>query len=145
MSYSEQDNRLFVYGTLRNDPSHGMNAVLAQRSTYVGNGWAPGKLYDLGAYPGLVPSDQAEEFVVGEIYSLHPNHVAEAWRLLDEYEGCGEADPEPHEYRRRLIPIRLADGQEVHAWTYILRELPKSAIEVPGGDYLTWRRKKRTA
>ena len=104
-----------------------------------------GDLYDLGAYPGLVISDQPGHTVIGEVYSLNASQAARTWRLLDEYEGCADTDPGPHEYDRRLVRVALDDGQELEAWAYVLRILPETAVLVPGGDYLMGRGKKRTA
>jgi gamma-glutamylcyclotransferase (GGCT)/AIG2-like uncharacterized protein YtfP len=142
MSSNEQNHRLFVYGTLRNDPGNEKFALLAQQAAYVGKARAHGNLYDLGAYPGMVHSDQVNRYVVGEVYSLNPNNAAQTWQLLDEYEGCTETD---REYDRRLIPVVLEDGRALEAWAYILRSVPETAVIVPGGDYLLWGRKKRSA
>lgn len=140
-----EPNHLFVYGTLLNAPMHEMFAILKQRARYLGRARAQGRMFDLGAYPGIVISNQPEDHVVGELYSLDPALAAKTWHALDEYEGCAETDPEPHEYERRLIRVVGDDGREMNAWAYVLRQVPEKAVIVPGGDYLAWRKNKSPA
>lgn len=126
-----QPHHLFVYGTLRKAFEHEMHAVLSRAARFVGEATVPGALYDLGAYPGLVVAEAGAARVTGELYALE---------ALDAYEGCGAADPEPHEYRREVLRVRLADGSELAAWTYLLNRSHAGLTPVPGGDYVAWRR-----
>jgi gamma-glutamylcyclotransferase (GGCT)/AIG2-like uncharacterized protein YtfP len=144
MNPSEQ-NRLFVYGTLRKAPTHVMFAILSQSARYLGPARAQGRMYDLGAYPGIIVSNHPEDHVLGELYSLDPAQAVKTWRALDEYEGCAESDPEPHEYDRTLISVVGDDGREMNAWAYVLRKVPETAVFIPGGDYLAWRKDKSIA
>jgi gamma-glutamylcyclotransferase (GGCT)/AIG2-like uncharacterized protein YtfP len=135
-----EPNRLFVYGTLRKALTHGKFAILSQGARYLGPARAQGRMYDLGAYPGIVVSNHSEDHVLGELYSLDPAQAAKTWRALDEYEGCAESDPEPHEYDRKQIRVVGDDGREMNAWAYVLRNVPETAVLIPGGDYLAWRK-----
>jgi gamma-glutamylcyclotransferase (GGCT)/AIG2-like uncharacterized protein YtfP len=140
---STQDDRLFVYGTLRKERNHQMYRVLARYAIYVGDGSIRGELYDLGEYPGVMLPENCPDTVFGEVYELRSQNASQAWRELDEYEGCGPADPEPQEYERRWVPVTLTDGTETNAWAYVLHALPTRAVRVPSGDYLTWRQRQR--
>lgn len=131
---------LFVYGTLRKAFEHEMHAVLERAARLVGEATVPGALYDLGAYPGLVVAEAGAARVTGELYALDPGGAQIALEALDAYEGCGAADPEPHEYRREVLRVRLADGSELAAWTYLLNRSHAGLTPVPGGDYVAWRR-----
>jgi pimeloyl-ACP methyl ester carboxylesterase/gamma-glutamylcyclotransferase (GGCT)/AIG2-like uncharacterized protein YtfP len=131
-------NRLFVYGTLRAALKHPMHRVLVDHATYLGEGRIRAQLYDLGRYPGVWQSAASEDSVVGELYVLGPGQTAESLRELDKYEKCAPEDPEPHEYERKLMRVRLRDGAEVDAWVYVLRTLPPEAVRIPSGDYVAW-------
>jgi gamma-glutamylcyclotransferase (GGCT)/AIG2-like uncharacterized protein YtfP len=52
-------------------------------------------------------------------------------REFDMYEACGEGFPEPTEYVRRMLSVRLADGSVRDAWTYLYNwpvdDLPRIA------------------
>ena len=106
---------LFVYGTLMRRFRHPMHDALARGAEFVGEGCVQGRLYDLGRYPGLVLSEVAENRVFGELYRLHDDDVL---RVLDDYEGCGPGDPEPHEYVRRMVSVRAGD-RAAEAWVYV--------------------------
>jgi gamma-glutamylcyclotransferase (GGCT)/AIG2-like uncharacterized protein YtfP len=108
---------LFVYGTLARDAGHPQHRHLAAHADYAGEGYFQGRLYRVSHYPGAVPSPNPEDKVFGELYSLRD---AEAlFALLDDYEGCGPADPPPTEFVRRKIPVYLEGGTRSDAWTYL--------------------------
>ena len=134
---------LFVYGTLRKDLKTEMHQMLASNSTYVGQGRIHGQLYDLGNYPGVFLREGCSDTVLGEVYAVNPEQASRTWEVLDHYEGCGPAHPEPHEYRRQKVHVFLKDGNKVDTWAYILTSLPPAAIRVPGGDYVAWRRQRQ--
>lgn len=134
----EQPTRIFVYGTLRSDPAHEMFHLLAKHARFVGNATVPGRLFDLGDYPGMISSDDAGR-VSGEVYEFAPPHWRSVIKRLDEYEGCSPADPQPHEYRREIVSARLTTGEELAAWAYILNRWPVGSPEIKSGDYLASR------
>ncbi|MGH6784854.1 MAG: gamma-glutamylcyclotransferase family protein, partial [Sphingomicrobium sp.] len=84
---------LFVYGTLSRDAGHPQHQNLAAHADYVGKGYFHGRLYRVAHYPGAVPSLDPGEKVFGELYSLRD--ADRLFGLLDDYEGCGPADPPP--------------------------------------------------
>jgi gamma-glutamylcyclotransferase (GGCT)/AIG2-like uncharacterized protein YtfP len=134
----QEPRRIFVYGTLRRDPRHEMFHLLAKHATYLGDAIVPGRLFDLGDYPGMIwPDDTAR--VLGEIYEIDPLHWPSIISRLDEYEGCAETDPTPHEYRREIVTARLANGEITPAWAYVLNRWPTERREIRSGDYVSWR------
>src|SRR5438552_14406724 len=135
---SDQPTRLFVYGTLRRDPSHEMFHLLAKYGRFVGDATVSGRLFDLGEYPGMVSSDHTGR-VIGELYEIDHANWDHVIARLDEYEGCSIGDPQPHEYRRELINARLASGLSLPAWAYVLSNWPTNYREIKSGDYLDWR------
>lgn len=128
--------QLFVYGTLRNDPSHEMFHVLARNAKFVGEAHVEGRLYDLGEYPGMTLQSDGKS-VKGELYDVRPERWADVIQQLDRYEGCADGDPEPHEYRRELVRARLSTGRAVDAWAYILNRPSRGLSEIVSGDYLS--------
>ena len=114
------NRHLFVYGTLRAAAGHAMHRVLAGNARFDGTATVSGELYDLGAYIGMVTHKDTAQVVNGDLYEIHVDALQETFRLLDDYEGLGDNDPPPHEYRRELVPVALARGQRLLAWAYVL-------------------------
>lgn len=131
----EEGRYLFVYGTLRQGSGRPMAGYLARHARRVGRATMKGRLYDLGGYPGAVPSDSLDDGVVGEVYLLDsPEAVL---RALDEYEGCGPEDPPPTEYRRQRVTVRMEDGRRLQAWAYIYNRPTDGLRPIPSGDFLS--------
>jgi gamma-glutamylcyclotransferase (GGCT)/AIG2-like uncharacterized protein YtfP len=119
---------LFVYGTLRsqmNDPRH---RLLEQRAVLIGLGTFRGKLFDLGRYPGVVPSRVSTDRVIGEVYQLSTSQAALG--ILDQYEG--------HRFRRKRVPISLDSGPTVACWIYLYRGSVRHRKLIPSGDYVQY-------
>lgn len=121
---------LFVYGTLmRGEVAH--DKLRATGVSEPVEARCPGRLADLGRYPGLLLSSAAQQ-VTGELYTmLDP---AACLRELDAYEGFLGYD-RGGEYRRVLVSLATPSGRRL-AWTYLFLA-GAGAREVPGGD---WRR-----
>jgi gamma-glutamylcyclotransferase (GGCT)/AIG2-like uncharacterized protein YtfP len=143
MHKSKHTACVFVYGTLRKAVGHAMHRILARDARFVGPATVRGALYDLGAYPGLVTGGDAARLVHGEVYALDPDSADATLADLDAYEGCAATDPEPHEYRRVVVQVTLADGALLAASTYVLNRPHAGLQPIPDGDYLAWRRRAR--
>jgi gamma-glutamylcyclotransferase (GGCT)/AIG2-like uncharacterized protein YtfP len=127
---------LFVYGTLRPAARSPMGDWLAAAAELLGPARAPGRLYDLGAYPGLVPAqDPRAGRVAGEVYRLAAPEAILA--RLDEYEGCGERNTYGA-FRRERVAVRLDGGAELSAWTYVHRGPIDESRAIASGDYAAW-------
>ena len=125
---------LFVYGTLRKDVNKSMFHLLAKQSRFLGSAKVRGRLYDLGDYPGLVPSDEAR-WVRGEAYQIDDN--PDVLLTLDRYEGCSPEDPAPHEFERVTQLAVLDDGTTQQVWVYVYRLSIDEKPEIGSGDYNT--------
>ncbi|HEV7764753.1 MAG TPA: gamma-glutamylcyclotransferase family protein [Thermoanaerobaculia bacterium] len=132
----DTSTQLFVYGTLRNDPSHEMFHLLARNAKFVGEARVAGRLYDLGEYPGMTVQADGGKYVKGELYDVRPERWADVIQQLDRYEGCADGDPEPREYRRELVRAQLSNGRPVDAWAYVLNCPSRGLSEITSGDYL---------
>ena len=126
MSGPPPEDRLFVYGTLRRSSKRPMDHMLQGRIDFIGTGTFRGRLYDLGSYPGVVPSPDPGDLVTGEIYLLHD--PSGDLPILDRYE--------TDEYHRGKHPITLENGNQIQAWVYIFIAPVVNARRIGSGDYL---------
>jgi gamma-glutamylcyclotransferase (GGCT)/AIG2-like uncharacterized protein YtfP len=94
---------LFVYGTLRTGSDNRFARMLAERARSIGPAQVPGRLYDLGSYPGARPGGGS---IQGEIFQLHD--PAAILAKLDRYEGP--------EYERA---VTVANGIECWIYWYV--------------------------
>lgn len=124
---------VFVYGTLRKDSPNCMFQLLASNSKYLGRARVHGRLYDLGDYPGVVPSVGEWRWVYGEVHTLED--PSEVLFQLDEYEGCGPNDPMPHAFERTVCDAMLEDGMVLQVWIYVYRASVSGRQEIGSGDY----------
>ena len=99
---------LFVYGSLKSTSGTEWSRKLAANASLVGNGRVNGTLFPAVEYPGMVPAQRDDDWVVGELHQL-ADPVA-FWPLLDEYEG--------DDFERRETSVRMDDGREINAWAY---------------------------
>ena len=101
---------LAVYGTLKR--GQGNHRVLPEGSVLLGTtrllGWV---MYDLGAYPTIVPSEDKRDSVFVEVYEV-PDLVS-----TDYLEGY------PNHYDRKKVDVKLVG----EVWVYFMHSVPKRA------------------
>lgn len=133
------NHNLFVYGTLQQ--GFGLHQRLAG-ARFLGPALIPGRLVDLGTFPGLIPApavvhdptSTSYASVVGELYAVDDATLAS----LDLVEGFDPEAPATSLYRReRVTAIRLGDGAATPAWTYFYNHSVEGMTPIPHGD---WRR-----
>jgi gamma-glutamylcyclotransferase (GGCT)/AIG2-like uncharacterized protein YtfP len=115
------EERIFLYGTLR--PGHAPREIAdaVGRLRRIGAGTVRGRLYDLGAYPGLVLDDSASE-VRGEVFAV-PD--AETLARMDAYEGYYPGDAAASLFLRVKTVVALENGPTEACWVYVYnRSLP---------------------
>lgn len=118
---------LAVYGTLR-QPGVRRRLGVEDRLQPRGPCLIPGCLYDLGAYPALVPA--ATGSVTGELLQLADDSVL---AVLDHYEGYVPDAPGTSLFRRELLTLRQPT---VAAWVYLYpHPVPPEALVI-SGDWL---------
>jgi gamma-glutamylcyclotransferase (GGCT)/AIG2-like uncharacterized protein YtfP len=125
----ECGNYLFVYGSLRSGVKNPARHLLEKHAILVDTGAFQGKLYDLGRYPGAVPSRGTRDRVIGEIYHLTDPRVT--LEILDECEG--------RHFKRKRVTIEKQHGQRVTAWIYLYVGTVKQQSRIHSGDYLRYR------
>jgi gamma-glutamylcyclotransferase (GGCT)/AIG2-like uncharacterized protein YtfP len=124
---------LFVYGSLLKGSPHPMSAYLWSRASFLGETQLPGRLYDLGSYPGFVSDFQAAERVYGHLALLRADTAEMTWRELDIYEGIEFPDPE---YERRLVKPQLPQFGYQQVWLYHYRlPIASGAKWIRSGDF----------
>jgi predicted GNAT family N-acyltransferase/gamma-glutamylcyclotransferase (GGCT)/AIG2-like uncharacterized protein YtfP len=102
-----------------------VHRLLAQGGKFLGMGTFRGQLYDLGRFPGAIPSTQIYDRVVGEIYGFQESR--RAFQLLDDYEG--------RLFRREQRTILTRGGRKISAWIYLYVGPMRAAKLVRNGDY----------
>ncbi|HHS83578.1 MAG TPA: gamma-glutamylcyclotransferase [Gammaproteobacteria bacterium] len=117
---------IFVYGTLLKGMSR---EPVLERCRYHGPAMIEGELYDLGAYPGVLPGDGN---VIGELYEVDDATL----HTLDRIEGYEPAHPEASLYLRETVTARrFSDGESVEARSYIYNHPIDPARRIRHGDY----------
>jgi gamma-glutamylcyclotransferase (GGCT)/AIG2-like uncharacterized protein YtfP len=120
---ARRDSLLFVYGTLRPFVEIEMAKWLRGAARYVGPATTRGRLYDLGAYPGMRSARGRRERVVGDVYRVTNPRVL---RALDRYEG---------EFVRERCVVKLDRGGYGVAWAYRYRYGVAATTRIASGDY----------
>ena len=134
MKMTNNREYLFVYGTLRRGGGAPFSKLLSEQADLVGLGAFQGKLYDLGEYPGVVPSSNLADAVIGEIYALYnPGFVLAA---LDAYEDYVPDQPDRSLYLRRLVSISAGENKTLQAWLYLYNGPITGCKQITTGDYL---------
>jgi gamma-glutamylcyclotransferase (GGCT)/AIG2-like uncharacterized protein YtfP len=130
---------LFLYGTLLPGLARPPLDALVARLRPLGPATIPGRLYDLGPYPGLVPDPSAASRVCGELFALPDDPALLA--ALDDYEGDPRDDGADGLFRRVEVLATLADGRAVPCWVYAYNGGVGRAVPISYGDYREWRRR----
>jgi gamma-glutamylcyclotransferase (GGCT)/AIG2-like uncharacterized protein YtfP len=125
---------LFVYGTLRRASEHPMARYLDHHARWLGLATVPGRLYDLGPYPGLLPPASAGDRVKGDLCEM--NNPEAVLARLDEYEGCPLGQPEPGLFERALATVTTETGDTFQAWLYYYRQNVREEQRISSGIYL---------
>ena len=125
--------RLFVYGSLRRDVPGGRSDLLGDDAEFLGAGRVRGRLFDLGAYPGLVPAVTRAERVLGELYAIRGRRTL---ARLDAYEDYDPRRPEHSLFVRREALVELDSGATTTAWVYWYAGPAGRGRRIASGDYL---------
>ena len=128
---------LFVYGSLRSGFRSPVYEYISRYFTFLGNSKVKGKLFDLGSYPGAVPSDE-NSFIIGELYKIK-DEAEFSWAIaqLDDYEGVTVETNEVQLYRRELADVFIND-EIIPAWIYWYNGEVTGRAVIPSGDVLEY-------
>jgi gamma-glutamylcyclotransferase (GGCT)/AIG2-like uncharacterized protein YtfP len=126
---------LFVYGTLMQDTDSPMARFLHARATSMGFATLPGRLYDLGSYPGAVYDPEESRLIQGQIYQIQSPETV--FPTLDIYEGVTATPEIPAEYRREKVNAHLGN-QTLPCWTYLYILNTDHLPLIESGNYLEY-------
>ena len=120
---------VFVYGTLRFGSARAMS-LRFRNSKFIADTKVRGKLYDLGAYPGVL-LDDSDSLVIGEVYEVDDEILDQ----LDEFEASSD-------YWRKPVEVSLGTHQTT-CWLYE----PNPAIHssrtlITSGDWIEYAKTK---
>lgn len=128
---------LFVYGTLRKSFDSPIHKKIAGSAEWIGSAFIQGKLFDIGDYPGALPSTKSEgSKIKGEL--IRVNDEEKVMKILDEYEGFDRDNPNNSEYSRRMEQVTLENGEGVMAWVYWYNGSVQGKNMIADTDYLNY-------
>jgi gamma-glutamylcyclotransferase (GGCT)/AIG2-like uncharacterized protein YtfP len=122
-----EDLPIALYGSLMRGLGAMETLGIAEAFRFEGPCLIPGRLFDLGPYPGLRPGPGR---VRGELYSVRrPDAVA----VLDEFEGFKPDRSRESLYLRDRILLLEPEGTP--AWVYVYNHEPRSDELIVEGDW----------
>lgn len=125
--------RLFIYGTLM--PGLRLEAQM-QGARFVGAAQVPGRLVDVGRYPGLWLDPHAVEGsnsgqVTGEVYEVDAAHLVR----LDVVEGVVPSDRAASQYWREEVTVAAGPMKGQRVQTYVYNRPIDGCTPIAHGDY----------
>lgn len=130
MSFTDNSDYIFVYGTLRKCFRGEIQTYFQKNTEFIDYALFQGKLYEISGYPGVVPSPFPEDLVIGEVYKIQAN-LENFFEILDEYEG--------EEYNRTQVDVILKKNSFLRVWIYLYKNSILEFKFIPNGDYLTFK------
>jgi len=127
-------NYLFVYGTLLRNAQSNRNALLKGHADFISVARFEGLLYLIDTYPGVLASQNKNDWVVGEVYQLRDENII--LKKLDHYEECSPEFQQPTEYIRTQQKVVLDNGNTCTAWVYIYNWPVNEINRIVSGDFL---------
>lgn len=116
---------LFIYGTLM--PGLRLEAEM-QGARFLGEAQVPGRLVDVGRYPGLLSGPGQ---VKGEVYEVDAAHLAR----LDSVEDMVPGDRAASQYWREIVTVLSGPLQGQRVQTYVYNRPVDGCTAIPHGDY----------
>ncbi len=124
---------IFVYGLLKSMYDNEAARFIREHCTLIGEGSIPGRLFDLGTYPGVVYEAEAATYVTGEVFKITSNKEG-LTKYLDEFEECGPQFEQPNEYRKEVVPVSV-EGVIFQASSYIYNRNLDGLKLIESGNY----------
>ncbi len=132
---------IVVYGTLMRGNDNKYSKLLSENADFISEVSFPGKLYDLGEYPGAIYDPDSSDYISADLFRITKNKQ-NILNLMDEYEGIIEYDMAENEYERKII--RVSDGRKtIFAWAYLLNLNPDQYEIIESGNYAVFNEKKQ--
>jgi gamma-glutamylcyclotransferase (GGCT)/AIG2-like uncharacterized protein YtfP len=141
---NQDQQYLFVYGSLRQGFHHAAHQYISKYFSFVSNGKIKGNLSDMGEYPAATPCDE-EHYIIGELYvSNNEDEFNWAMEQLDEYEGLfpEEDEGETALFRRETTTVFTDNGDIKHAWVYWYNGDVSGRPVIASGDVMQYMQDK---
>jgi pyruvate carboxylase len=134
--------RLFLYGSLlTGTPDRRLNKQVRRLLRHAHPAMIQARLYNLGHYPGIIPSTVRTERVYGQVVTLAKPHLL---RQLDRYEDYFADEPTRSEFIRILIPAQLLPTRKYSdCWVYIYNGDVSGKQRILSGDYVRYKRSRQ--
>jgi gamma-glutamylcyclotransferase (GGCT)/AIG2-like uncharacterized protein YtfP len=116
---------LFIYGTLM--PGLRLEAEM-HGARFLGAAQVPGRLVDLGRYPGLL---SGEGVVTGEVYEVDDTHLGR----LDVVEDMVPGNRVASQYWREVVTVCGGPLQGQQVQTYVYNRPVDGCTPIAHGDY----------
>src|SRR6266849_5959710 len=123
-------DKILIYGPLMGGYNLAEELHNYQFLKPVSRGKTPGKLYDIGGYPGAVETQEPRCFVFGDVYEFAS---ADTLQMIDAAEGAVGDDPELYRFRRHLVPVTLENGTVEEAWMFFFNSPIDNYPRIPSG------------
>ncbi|MCA0992310.1 gamma-glutamylcyclotransferase family protein [Pseudalkalibacillus hwajinpoensis] len=124
---------VFCYGTLRSGESN--HAVIKEATLIESFSWTNGQLYDTrDGYPALIQNEDGT--VYGEVYEVD-DQLLEKINLLEGYQ-----EGRDYNLYEQVMQIIESNQGSYEAITYMMRKPERRFMEIPGGDWVTYRNRK---
>ena len=125
-------DKVFMYGPLMGGYELAGELQNYQFLKPIGRGKTPGRLYDLGGYPGAVELAGPDQYVYGDLYECNNN---DTMNMIDEAAGAVGDDPDLYAFRRRMVVVTLANGTVDQAWIFFYTQPVDAFPEIPSGSF----------
>ena len=134
--------QLFVYGSLRSGFHSPVYEYISRFFKFIGEARVKGKLFDLGAYPAGICTDD-DCFIIGELYQVK-NECEFSWAIgqLDDYEGVFVEADEVQLYRREITEVEM-NNEVTNAWIYWYNGDITGKTFIASGDMLEYLNSKK--
>lgn len=140
-------DRLFAYGTILDNPQDAqVQAAITRYTDIIDAAFVPGRLYDLGGYPGGVPlltgKEQQSHWIYGQILEIIDS--SRVFKVLDAYEDADLNHPKAGLYRREKIAVTPMNDPEnpLTCFIYWINKVPPYSHRIEDGNWLNYTKRK---
>jgi gamma-glutamylcyclotransferase (GGCT)/AIG2-like uncharacterized protein YtfP len=127
---------VFAYGTLQPGLAPREIAPVVETLRPIGEGFAFGRLYDLGEYPAAVLDATSSQRVFGTVFELPDD--SNVLRQLDAYEGFIPEMPDQSLFVRNAERVILDSGSVLTCWVYAFNGVLDPERIIASGRYVKW-------
>ena len=142
MNAEQHCPHLFLYGSLlTGTPDRRLNKQIRRLLRHASPAMIQARLYNLGRYPGVIPSASRTDRVYGRMITLANPRLL---RQLDRYEDYFADEPAKSEFIRVRMAAQLLPTQKwSDCWVYIYNGDVSGKQRILSGDYVRYKRSRQ--